>query len=63
MPAMDESITISEFVRWCHEGIAKAGVRAEILIVDSSSDNTPDLALAGGARVLKTPALSNAAPC
>jgi glycosyltransferase involved in cell wall biosynthesis len=55
VPAVDEAITISEFVRWCHEGLAAAGVRGEILIVDSSTDETPVLALAGGARVLKTP--------
>ena len=31
------------------------GCRGEILIVDSSTDRTPELALAGGARVLRTP--------
>jgi len=55
IPAVNEAITISEFVQWCHEGLAAAGVRGEILIVDSSTDATADLALAGGARVLKTP--------
>jgi glycosyltransferase involved in cell wall biosynthesis len=55
IPAMNEEITIGEFVEWCREGIARAGVRGEILIVDSSTDRTPELALAKGARVLKTP--------
>ncbi len=55
VPAVDERVTISEFLRWCHEGLERAGVRGEILIVDSSTDETPALALAGGARVLKTP--------
>src|SRR5689334_9299927 len=55
VPAMNESITISDFVEWCNEGLAKAGVIGEILIVDSSVDETPELALAGGARVLKVP--------
>src|SRR6185295_15181245 len=55
IPAMNEEITIGEFVDWCQQGIAKAGVRGEILIVDSSTDATPDIALAKGARVLKTP--------
>lgn len=55
IPAMNETITISNFIAWCKEGLSKAGVVGEILIVDSSSDETPDLALAGGARVLKTP--------
>jgi glycosyltransferase involved in cell wall biosynthesis len=55
VPALDESVTIETFVRWCHEGLAQAGVPGEILIVDSSSDDTPLLALANGARVLRTP--------
>ena len=55
IPALDEELTISDFVRWCHEGLAKAGVVGEILIVDSSTDETAALALAGGARVLQVP--------
>jgi glycosyltransferase involved in cell wall biosynthesis len=55
VPAVNEQITITDFVEWCHKGLADAGVRGEILIVDSSTDSTPELALAGGARVLKTP--------
>jgi glycosyltransferase involved in cell wall biosynthesis len=55
IPAMNEAITISDFIAWCKEGLAKAGVVGEILIVDSSTDDTPQRALAGGARVLKTP--------
>ncbi len=55
VPAVNESLTISEFVDWCHEGLESAGLRGEILIVDSSTDETAELALAGGARVLKTP--------
>jgi hypothetical protein len=55
IPALNEEITISEFVEWCKTGLEAAGVRGEILIVDSSSDSTAELALAGGARVLKTP--------
>jgi glycosyltransferase involved in cell wall biosynthesis len=55
IPAVNESITMAEFVAWCHEGLARAGVVGEILIVDSSDDDTPSLALAGGARVLQTP--------
>lgn len=55
IPALNESLTISGFISWCHEGLAKAGVKGEILIVDSSTDNTGEIALACGARVLKTP--------
>jgi glycosyltransferase involved in cell wall biosynthesis len=55
IPALDEQLTITEFVRWCHEGLAEAGVSGEIVIVDSSSDATEHLALEAGARVLRTP--------
>ncbi len=55
IPALNEQLTISDFVAWCHEGMKKAGIVGEILIVDSGSDRTTELALAGGARVLKTP--------
>jgi glycosyltransferase involved in cell wall biosynthesis len=55
VPALNEEVVVSEFVRWCHEGLRTAGVRGEILIVDSSTDTTAELALAGGARVLKVP--------
>jgi glycosyltransferase involved in cell wall biosynthesis len=55
IPALNEELTIAEFVAWCHEGMNKAGVQGEILIVDSGKDRTKELALAGGARVLKTP--------
>jgi glycosyltransferase involved in cell wall biosynthesis len=55
IPTLDEELTVATFVDWCHEGIAKAGTRAEILIIDSSGDRTAEIALAKGARVLKTP--------
>lgn len=55
IPAMNEEPVIGEFIDWCLEGIEKAGARAEVLIVDSSADRTPEIALDRGARVLKTP--------
>jgi len=55
IPAVNEHLTIEEFVVWCHEGLLAAGVRGEILIVDSSDDATPELAREAGARVLITP--------
>ena len=55
IPALDEQLTIVDFVAWCHEGMAAAGIRGEILIVDSSTDDTAKLALEHGARVLRTP--------
>jgi glycosyltransferase involved in cell wall biosynthesis len=55
IPTLNEEITISEFVAWCKSGINSAGIRGEILIVDSSSDSTPERAVAAGARVLRVP--------
>jgi glycosyltransferase involved in cell wall biosynthesis len=55
IPAVNEAITIADFVDWCHQGLRDAGARGEILIVDSSEDDTPRIAVAAGARVLHTP--------
>lgn len=55
IPALNEELTISDFIQWCKEGLEKAGVAGEILIIDSSTDGTAEKALAQGARVLKTP--------
>ena len=55
IPALDEELTIVDFVRWCKQGLADAGVAGEVLIVDSSRDRTCELALAEGARVLRVP--------
>ena len=55
IPAMNEELTIREFISWCREGLEKAGVNGEILIIDSSKDKTPEIAHECGARVLKAP--------
>jgi hypothetical protein len=55
VPALNEALTIGDFIDWCQEGLAKAKVRGEILIVDSSTDRTAEIAVAKGARVLRTP--------
>ncbi len=55
IPALNEALTVGEFVAWCKEGLAAANVAGEILIIDSSDDGTAEIALAGGARVLKVP--------
>ncbi len=55
IPALNEQLTITEFVQWCKAGMATANVIGEIIIIDSSSDATARLALAEGARVLRTP--------
>lgn len=55
IPALNEELTIGQFVDWCQEGLRSAKVRGEILIIDSSADATAEIALSKGARVLKTP--------
>jgi glycosyltransferase involved in cell wall biosynthesis len=55
IPSLNEEITVGEFVDWCKEGLAKVGVAGQILIVDSSTDRTPAIALEHGAEVLRTP--------
>lgn len=55
IPALDEQLTIRDFVAWCIQGLAGAGVSGEVLIVDSSTDDTSRLAREAGARVLRVP--------
>jgi glycosyltransferase involved in cell wall biosynthesis len=55
VPALNEALTIGDFIDWCKEGLAKAGMRGEILIIDSSTDATATIAVSKGARVLRTP--------
>lgn len=55
IPTMNESINIVEFIEWVHEGLAALPVPGEILIIDSSTDDTATKALECGARVLVVP--------
>jgi hypothetical protein len=55
VPSLNEEITVGEFVDWCKQGLEHAGVRGQILIVDSSTDKTPDIVLAHGGEVLRAP--------
>ena len=55
IPALNEELTVGEFVEWCKQGLEKAGLTGEVLIVDSSDDRTAEIALQHGARVLKAP--------
>src|SRR5215471_21708173 len=55
IPAMNEEITVGEFIEWCREGLDRAEVSGQILIVDSSTDNTPSIVLEHGGEVLRTP--------
>ncbi|GMO17169.1 MAG: glycosyltransferase family 2 protein [Termitinemataceae bacterium] len=55
VPALNEELTIGEFVSWCKEGLSKIEGGGEIIIVDSSTDRTPEIAVMGGARVVRVP--------
>src|SRR5205085_9603142 len=55
VPSLNEEITVGEFVDWCKEGLERAGVRGQILIIDSSTDKTPEIVLRHGGEVLRTP--------
>jgi hypothetical protein len=55
VPSLNEEITAGEFVDWCKEGLERAGVSGQILIVDSSTDKTSEIVLAHGGEVLRTP--------
>ena len=55
VPALNEAVVIGEFIEWCKQGLAAAGVQGQILIIDSSSDNTAIIAHEHGAEVLRTP--------
>src|SRR6266446_2299117 len=53
VPTLNEEITVETFLDWCQEGIMRSKIAAEIILVDSSNDGTPDKAAAKGARVVK----------
>jgi glycosyltransferase involved in cell wall biosynthesis len=55
IPALNEELTIGQFLDWCMQGLERAGVKGEVLIIDSSRDATSEIALAKGGRVLRTP--------
>jgi glycosyltransferase involved in cell wall biosynthesis len=54
VPALNEEVTVGEFVDWCKDGLKRSGVRGQILIVDSSSDDTARIVLEHGGEVLRT---------
>lgn len=55
IPAMNEEVTIGEFISWCKQGLNSSGTKGEILIISSSTDKTAEIAVSMGARVLETP--------
>jgi glycosyltransferase involved in cell wall biosynthesis len=55
VPALNEEITVGEFVDWCKEGLEHAGVKGQVLIIDSSTDDTAKIVLEHGGEVLRAP--------
>src|SRR5690348_3107963 len=55
IPCLNESMVIGEIVDWCKEGLRKAGREGQIMIVDSSTDDSPRIAEEHGAEVLRVP--------
>jgi glycosyltransferase involved in cell wall biosynthesis len=55
VPALNEEITVGEFIEWCKEGLERAGVVGQVLIIDSSNDETAKIVLEHGGEVLHTP--------
>jgi glycosyltransferase involved in cell wall biosynthesis len=55
IPCLNEEAVIGEFVDWCREGLANAGVAGEILIIDSSTDRSSQIATEHGAIVINVP--------
>lgn len=52
IPTKNEEITISSFLDWCHIGFRNANIKGEIVLMDSSTDRTPQIALSKGAKVV-----------
>jgi glycosyltransferase involved in cell wall biosynthesis len=52
IPTKNEEITISSFLDWCQIGFRNANIKGEIVLMDSSTDRTPQIALSKGAKVV-----------
>jgi glycosyltransferase involved in cell wall biosynthesis len=52
IPSLNEEKTIKACIEHIREGCEKAGISYEIIVVDSSSDKTPEIAASMGARVI-----------
>ena len=53
VPTKNEEVTVSKFIEWCNQGFEKARVTGEIILMDSSTDNTGKIASELGAKVVK----------
>jgi glycosyltransferase involved in cell wall biosynthesis len=53
VPTLNEELTIKDFIGACKAGAKKLGINCQILIADSSSDKTEEIAKRNGAEVVK----------
>jgi len=53
IPARNEALTIGRFLEWCFEGLERANVVGEVLIINTSEDNTAEIARSHGATVIE----------
>jgi glycosyltransferase involved in cell wall biosynthesis len=52
IPTKNEEISIKTFLEWCSIGLERAGLNGEIILMDSSSDETAVIARSLGAKVI-----------
>jgi len=55
IPCLNEEKTIAKTIRNAKEGLAIANIEGEVVIVDSSTDNSPQIARELGAKVISVP--------
>lgn len=52
IPTKNEELSISKFIDWVQEGFRISGVTGELLLADSSTDSTAEIAKSKGVRVV-----------
>lgn len=52
VPTKNEEVSVRQFIEWCEEGFQKAGVTGEIILMDSSTDGTREIASSMGAKIV-----------
>ena len=51
IPTRNEQLTIETFISWVYIGFKTAGINGELILLDNSEDETPNIASKMGARV------------
>ena len=52
VPTMNEEVTARQFINWCRQGFASSNIEGEIIFLDSSTDNTPEIARELGVKIV-----------